>query len=322
MSKFLVFIFVAVSFSVSGQPAEADKYFAVEASHSYIEFSMKYMGYARFKGRFADFSGMIYYDETNLEKLSATITVKVESIDTDVDFRDEDLKSENWFDAKKFPYITFTSRKVVSTTAGFDVTGDLTLKGITKEISVHLGKPSGVVKDVRSDDQLIVSGTTRINRLDFGIEGKNWSGIKEGVTAVENDIDLEISLLGKQWKIGNWKGRFQNKQAPATMVYDVLLANGDAAGITEFKRIKDEMKLNEFPLINAAYMLQLEGKMNDAIVLLEENQRTFPESSKANFELAMAYLRKGDRQKAKESFQHSLQKDPNNAHATEVLRHL
>lgn len=322
MSKLLVFIFVAVAFSVSGQPAEADKYFPIEASHSYIEFSVKYMGYARFKGRFADFSGMIYYDEKDLEKLSATIVVKVEGLDTDLDFRDEDLKSENWFDAKKFPYITFTSGKVVPTASGFDVTGNLTIRGITKEIIVHLDKPSGVLKDVRSDDQLIVSGTTRINRLDYGIEGKNWSGIKEGVTAVENDIDLEISLLGKQWKIGNWKGRFQNKQAPATMVYDALVAKGDAAGIAEFKRIKDEMKLNEFPLINAAYMLQLEGRLKDSIVLLEENQQSFPESSRAMFELAMAYLRMGDHKKAKENLVHSLQKDPNNAQAAEVLRHL
>lgn len=322
MRKLLPLLFAVVSFHAYSQQPLADRFFPIEASHSYIEFSVKYMGYARFKGRFADFSGMIYYDESNLEKMSATLAIKVDGIDTDLDYRDNDLKSDNWFDAKKYPYIIFSSKKVVATANGFDVTGNITIKGITKEIVVHMGKPSGVVKDVRSDDQLIVSGTTRINRLDFGIEGKNWSGIKEGVTAVENDIDLEISLLGKQWKIPNWSGRFQNKEAPATMIYDAVMGNGAAAGIEEFVRIKDDMKLNEFALITTAYMLQLEGKVIDAIALLEENKKSFPDSSRAIFELAMAYLRKGDKQKSKENLELALKKDEYNMQAKEVLRHL
>jgi polyisoprenoid-binding protein YceI len=128
----LAFIF----FRSQGQDSGADRYFPIEKSHSYIEFSVKYMGYAKVKGRFADFSGMIYYDDKDLSKMSATIGVKVESIDTDLDFRDNDLKSENWFDAKQFPFIQFQGKKSIATSVGFDVTGDLTIKGVKKEVVI------------------------------------------------------------------------------------------------------------------------------------------------------------------------------------------
>jgi polyisoprenoid-binding protein YceI len=322
MQKILFFLFVMISFGVQGQVAEADKFFPIETSHSYVEFSVKYMGYAKVKGRFADFSGMIYYDDKNLAKMSASLTIKVESVDTDLEFRDNDLKSENWFDAKKFPLITFVSKKLTPTPGGFDVTGDLTMKDVTKEIVVHMGKASGVLKDIRNDAQVILTGTTRINRIDFGVEGKNWSGIKEGITAVENDIDVEISLLAKQIKKDNFKNWVSNPETAPTMIYKAASSQNVAAAKAEFEKLKVDRKLTENSLITVGYMLQLEGKMHDAIMILEENAKAFPESSRAYQELGLAYLRAGHKSKAKENLQIAVQKDPPNAQAGEVLRHL
>lgn len=180
------------------------QFYPIDAGHSYLEFSIKYMGYAKVKGRFSEFSGMFRFDENNVINTSVTLIIKTESIDSDLEFRDNDLKSENWFDAKKFPAIIFKSKKVSTTKAGFEVTGDLTIRDVTKEVTLHMDPPSGVLKDVRGDAQVIFTGVTSLNRNDFGVEGKRWSAVKEGITAVDSEVKIEFSILGKQLKAANF----------------------------------------------------------------------------------------------------------------------
>ena len=88
-----------------------DQIYPIETSHSYVGFSVKYMGYAKVKGRFAKFNGSFRYDADNLENTSVSFSIDTESIDTDIEFRDRDLKSDNWFDVEKYPKITFYSTK-------------------------------------------------------------------------------------------------------------------------------------------------------------------------------------------------------------------
>jgi polyisoprenoid-binding protein YceI len=315
----IVTCFFFVFLQSFGQVAEADRFFPIERSHSYIEFSVKYMGYAKVKGHFADFNGVIYYDDKDISKMSATIVVKVESIDTDLDFRDNDLKSEEWFDAKQFPLITFKSKRSVPTPAGFDVIGDLTIRAVTKETTVHMNKPSGVLKDVRADAQVILTGTTSIKRSEFGIEGKRWSGIKEGITAVEDNIDLEFSLLAKQIKKENFKNWVSNLENPPGKLYTIAKEKGPRAAIEEFTKMRKDNTVQPVALITAAYMLQLENRADDAIQLLEANQAEFPADVKTSQELGFAYLRKGNREKAKQIFSAA---DVNDPTVSEALRHL
>src|SRR3954462_3152882 len=110
MKQTLFFIALSVS-SIAQDKLALDQLFPIEASHSYVEFTITYMGYARFKGRFSDFSGLIRYDQKDPSRTSASLSIKTESIHTDNDFRDKDLKSENWFDVAKYPTIVFISKK-------------------------------------------------------------------------------------------------------------------------------------------------------------------------------------------------------------------
>jgi len=304
------------------QLAEADRFFLIERSHSYIEFSVKYMGYAKTRGHFAEFFGMLYYDEKDVSKISATMTVNVESIDTDVDFRDNDLKSDNWFDANQFPLIRFQSKKSTPTAQGFDVTGDLTIKGITKEVTIHMNKPSGVLKDVRSDSQVIVTGTTSIKRTDFNIEGKNWSAVKEGITAVDDQVDLEFSLLCKQIKKENFKNWVSNLEKPPGKLYTIAKEKGVKAAIDEFNKMRSENAVQQLALNYAGYMFQLEGRVDEGVQLLEANHAAFPDDADVCRELAFAYLRQGNREKAKAMFKTSAEKDPGSPMTQEALRHL
>ena len=91
--------------------------------------------------------GMVRYDEKNPEKTSVTLTIKTESIDTDSDSRDNDLKSVNWFDAKTFPLITFKNKSVTKSGEGYKLVGDLTIKNavsVGDKIAYHIQKPVDV----------------------------------------------------------------------------------------------------------------------------------------------------------------------------------
>jgi len=301
---------------------DMNQFYPIDAGHSYIEFSIKYMGYAKVKGRFGEFSGLFRYDEKDLSQTSVTLNIKTESIDTDLEFRDNDLKSENWFDAKQFPRITFTSKKAIARNNGFDLTGDLTIKGIVKEVVLHLDSPSGVLKDIRADAQVIFTGTTGLNRNDFGVEGKRWSAVKEGITAVDSEVKIEFSILGKQLKAANFSNWVKNDQKPSGKLYKLVKEHGLKAGADEFRKMKSENAVDENALITAAHMLLLEGNTDDAINLLEINQEAFPTSSNVHYNLGEAYATKGDWNKAKESFEQAFKLDPLNSEAKEVLKHI
>jgi polyisoprenoid-binding protein YceI len=318
---YLAFFFVLSAYAQKSE-VQMEQFFPIEASHSYIEFSVKYMGYARVKGRFSEFSGMLRYNEADLLNTSVTLSIKVSSIDTDLDFRDNDLKSANWFDANTFPVILFKSKRAVKTSDGFDVIGDITIKGITKETTLHLSSPSGVLKDVRGDAQVIFTGTTSINRNDFGVEGKNWSAVKEGITAVDSEVKIEFSILAKQVKAANFSNRVRNDQQPAGKLYKQIKEKGVNAGLEEFQRMFAEKTVDEKALQTAGRMVLLEGNINDAIKVLAINQKSFPQSSNASFYLGEAYALNGDWSNAKINFEQSLKLDPGNCDAIEVMRHL
>ena len=297
--------------------------YAIDAMHSYIGFSIKYMGYAKIRGRFTEFKGALRYDEADLSKTSITLGVSIASLDTDLDWRDNDLKSERWLDAEKFPRMKFVSKRVVKRDIGFDVIGDLTIRDITKEITIKMDPPSGLLKDIRGDSQVIFTGTTTIDRNDFGVEGKRWSAIKEGIAGVDSKVNIEISILGKRINAGNFKSWVRNPESPQGKLYKIASEQGVKSAIKEFDNMKESNeKLDENALNIPAYMFLKEDKLDEALALFEHNAKAFPESGNVYDSLGEISVVRGDHEKAKGYYQKALEKDPENAKAMEVLRHL
>src|SRR5262249_3286593 len=87
--------------------------YPIDTGHSYIGFSIKYMGFAHVRGRFTNFSGTFRFVEKDITKSSATVIIKADSINTDLEIRDKDLKSPNWFDVEKYPLIKFQTKKII-----------------------------------------------------------------------------------------------------------------------------------------------------------------------------------------------------------------
>jgi polyisoprenoid-binding protein YceI len=139
----------------------------VDPTHTTIEFKVRNMGIMNVKGVFEKFKGIVDIDETDITKSKVDVSVETASINTGINKRDNHLRSADFFDVAKFPAMTFVSTKVE---AGTDkdklkVIGNLTIKGVTKQVTLVVEGP----KNLPSDLKRSASATATVNRQDFGV---------------------------------------------------------------------------------------------------------------------------------------------------------
>lgn len=150
-------------------PAFAAEKYEVDTIHSSVVFKVKHMNAANFYGRFNDVTGIINFDDKNPGKSSVELTVQAESVDTNVEKRDNHLRSPDFFNSKQFPVITFKSKKVKKlSNDNYEVTGDLLLHGVTKEIKTVFTK-TGTGKDPKGNVKSGGETTFKIKRSDYGM---------------------------------------------------------------------------------------------------------------------------------------------------------
>jgi polyisoprenoid-binding protein YceI len=163
--------------------AAADTY-KLDPVHSFVLFRIKHMDVSYSYGRFNDPTGTIVYDAADPSKDSVELEIKVDNLDTHNDKRDQHLKSPAFFDAKQFPTITFKSTAVKAGEGGkLEVTGDLTLHGVTKSITVSLEK-TGEGEVMRSH-RVGFESTVELKKSDFEIKG---------IPGVGDDVTLRFSF--------------------------------------------------------------------------------------------------------------------------------
>jgi polyisoprenoid-binding protein YceI len=141
----------------------------IDTQHSSAQFKVRHMMIANVKGEFDKLSGTVEFDPANAALSSVEAKVDVNSISTRETDRDNHLKSADFFDAAQFPEIAFKSKKVAANGSGFKVTGDLTIHGVTKEVTLNVEEVSEEVKDGWGFLRRGTSATTRIDRRDFGL---------------------------------------------------------------------------------------------------------------------------------------------------------
>ncbi len=299
--------------------------YTIDSGHSYLGFQVKYMGFAKVRGRMTDFSGTIRFDENDLTKTSITARIAVQGINTEHDSRDKDLKSANWFDAETYPDIDFQSKRAVASGDGFDLVGDLTIRGVTREVRLEMNEFSGVMRDVRDDTQIIWTGTTVIDRKEFGVAGERWSAIKEGITGVESEVLIELTILGKRMNAPNFRNRVKNPERPQGKIYRTLGESGLDAALSEYDAMRaadTEEKLGGWCLNLVGYMLLKEDRTDDAIAVFQRNTELYPENGDLYDSLGEAYAYKGDFESARENYNVAIEMNPRNINAVEILRHL
>lgn len=162
----------------------------LDLSHSSVEFAVKHMVISSTKGRFAKYEVDANVDEQNLANSSATVRIDAASVDSRDEKRDAHLRSADFFDAENHPYITFTTKRLEPKGGDdYKLIGDLTIRGITKEVSLD-GEVTGPVKDPWGGTRFGISAQGKVNRKDFGL---TWNGVLEaGGLLVGDDVKLSI----------------------------------------------------------------------------------------------------------------------------------
>ena len=187
---------LAMLMAVTATSVRAATY-ELDNSHSSIGFGVKHMVVTTTKGEFTDYTGGFEYDAADPSSLKASATIKVASVNTRNEKRDDHLRNEDFFDSAKYPEITFVSTSAEKVGDEVVLTGDLTIKGVTKQIKLPLAG-NGPVTDPWGNVRVGLEGKTKINRQDFGL---TWNKILDnGGLAVGDEVTLDIVIEGTQKK--------------------------------------------------------------------------------------------------------------------------
>ncbi len=162
----------------------------LDKAHSELAFSVRHLGISKVRGIFHDFDVTVTSAE-QVEDSTIEATIEVASVDTKDAGRDGHLKTGDFFKTEEFPTATFKSTKIEGTADEFSVTGDLTLRGVTKEITLK-GEFGGINTDGYGNVHAGAEVKAVINRLDFGVE---WnSPLETGGLLLGNDVTLSFDL--------------------------------------------------------------------------------------------------------------------------------
>ena len=164
----------------------------IDPAHSHVGFTVKHLVISKVAGEFRDFAGTVTFDGQDVSKGAVDVTIQMASINTANDKRDEHLRGADFFDAAKFPTMTFKSKKIIKGDADkFTMIGDLTMKGVTKEDTLDCTF-NGVIIDPWGNTRAGFSAATVINRQDYGVA---WSNkLADGSLVVGNDITITLEI--------------------------------------------------------------------------------------------------------------------------------
>lgn len=165
----------------------------IDPNHSSAQFAVRHLGLSTVRGAFTKVNGTVQLDEKDIAKSSVEVTIDAASVDTRVEGRDKDLRSDHFFDVEKYPTLTFKSTKVEQTEPGkLKVTGDLTIHGTTKQVVLDVEGPTGAVKDPWGNQRAAATATTKINRQDYGVK---WNAkMDNGGWVVGDDVAITIDV--------------------------------------------------------------------------------------------------------------------------------
>jgi polyisoprenoid-binding protein YceI len=173
------------------QPALASNW-DIDPSHSEVGFSVRHMMVSNTRGRFGKFTGTLALDDKDITKSTVNVEIDTTTIATGDAKRDEHLKSPEFLDTAKFPKITFKSTKVEKSGDKLNVTGDLTIRDVTKSVLLTVETPTQEVKDPWGTVRKGAKASTTVKRKDFGL---TWNkALEAGGIAVGEDVTIQLEV--------------------------------------------------------------------------------------------------------------------------------
>ena len=170
----------------------------LDPDHTAAQFKVRHLMISNVKGVFEKISGTLNLDDKDVTKSKVDVVIDIASINTNIKKRDDHLRSADFFDAAKFPSMTFTSNKVEKNgTDKLKVTGNLTIKGVTRPVVLNVEGLTAEIKDPMGNVRRGASASTVVNRKDFGV---NWNKTMDNGGAVVGEevaIQIEVEFIRK-----------------------------------------------------------------------------------------------------------------------------
>jgi polyisoprenoid-binding protein YceI len=178
---------------VSLPASAATSNWQIDPAHSSAQFAVRHLAISTVRGAFSKVTGTVALDDQDVSKSIVDVTIDVASVDTRQPDRDNDLRSDKFFDVAHFPSITFKSKKVEQSAPGkLKVTGDLTIHGTTKEVVLDVDGPTAPMKDPWGNQRVAANASTKINRQDYGVK---WNAtLDNGGVVVGDDVSIVIDV--------------------------------------------------------------------------------------------------------------------------------
>ncbi|SRR5260370_26501694 len=162
--------------------------YQIDPAHSSAQFTVRHMMITNVRGGFSSVKGTVVYDPGNLAESSVEAHIETASIKTMEEQRDAHLKSADFLDAEKYPEITFKSKKVEHG----QITGDLTIHGVTREVVLNVDGPTPEAKDPYGNIRVGASASTKIKRSDFGLTYN--APLETGGILIGDDLKIEVEV--------------------------------------------------------------------------------------------------------------------------------
>ena len=328
-------LFIVVCFSlvttsnILAQPSSQEiplldvELFGVDRSHSFLGFSVGFMGMSTVKGTFNDYSAAILYNEADMTKTSVTVVIEVSSIDTANEWRDRDLQSERFFDAEQYQHIIFQSNRIEKAAEGFLMHGHLTMRGVTKEIAVPFKRTLTRTADAGwGNIRIGFEGHCVVDRTAYGILGGDFWGLQ----ALSNEVEIEFGLLGTILNMEKIAFSSTEKPSIGMVLQESIAGQGIEQAMETFHDLKaknpDAYNFAESELNRLGYKLLEQGLTTEALHVFQLNAVAYPSSANVYDSLGQAYVALGDRERALAAYAKALALNPYIPSAMELTRRL
>ena len=306
--------------TVPPPPAPLTQHFEIDPPHSLLGFSVGFMGLSQVRGAFAIFGGTVMYASDAPERSSASLIILAKSINTNGPTRDNHLRSPDFFDVAKYPYITFRSSSVRPTATGFLVDGEFSMHGVTRRLSIPLTLLNAPKSDAWGNQRMTLQGTLRLSRKEYGIKGTAFwnSEFDPGRMAVSDEVDIELLISATIPNVDKW----------ADAVGDSLLAEMNRQGVKQtLTQLKSARATNPridsiapFAYVVAAEKLAKSGQVGDAVTVYSTALEILPDAGLLIARRAALLARLGDYPAATAEFERASRMDSTSTIAWEWLR--
>lgn len=316
-------VLASVAWALPTQPVQPPldgRLYRLDAAHSSVEFSVRYLKLMEVKGRFAEWDAAVIHPERP-ESGAIALAFRTASLDTGNETRDDHLRSADFFDAEAHPLITFLSRRVERRGEGYVAHGTLSMHGVAREIEVPFRAAYAPMTDGKGNARVGFVGEVTLDRREFGVVGGNAfnAGFDPRVSIIDDEVRVTFGIHAMIPPI---------RSAPV----DSLLASVEEEGIGEvvaaYHRSPPPSGDDEAStkargrlgaIFNAAGFRLLEaGRHDEAVELLRVSVLALPESARALAGLAEAYARAGRTEAALENANRALAIDPGETRALVV----